>query len=108
MNIAEQIYLRETRTTHLKDVTYEEFVRNVEVAIDTLAEAVTYMDEAAGRISDAEIAVDKLAHDAKSLDPDMGDEVELYLRQMVELADDADSAYQALDKIHRAFKKLLK
>ena len=107
MNTAEQIYLRETRTK-LRDVTFEEFVRNVEATIDALEEAVSFADEAAARMGDVEVAMDKLTNDANSIDPEMGEEIEIYQRQMRELADDADVAYVALDKIHRAFKKFLK
>ena len=105
MNKTEQIYLRETRTK-LNNV--DELWRGIEDTIDKLEEAVSYQDEAAGFIGEAEIAMDKLHGDMRSFDPDMAEELEIYQRQINELADDADQAHQALDKIRRAFKEFLK
>lgn len=103
MNQAEQIYLRHTRSA----LTVTTLQKDIQRLQDNMKDAADAMDEAAARLAETLIQCEHTMAEAREINMvDMEDELEIYHRQLIELADDADQGYQACEKIERAFKQL--
>ena len=105
MNKTEQIYMRHTRAVHLGVDALEKDAKELE---KELRDAVDALDEAAARLAEAQIQCEHTMASARELNmEDINDELEVYDRQLQELAQDADTMYSQTDKIYDAIKKLL-